>query len=71
MSGESTSARAGALARDYFKLGAARSLDDLTAQLEAITLDQLNDYLSRRSLGSTTIATIGPAPLKLPASLSH
>lgn len=71
MAGESTSARASALARDHFKLGKARSLEDLTAQLEAVTLDKLNDYLSRRSLGTTTIATIGPAPLNLPASLCH
>ena len=70
MSGESTSARAGALARDHFKLGKARTLADLTAELEAITLDKLNDYLSRRSLGTTTISTLGPAALKLPASLA-
>lgn len=70
MSGESTGARAGALARDQFKLGKARTLADLTAQLEDVTLDKINDYLARRSLGTTTIATLGPAALKLPASLA-
>jgi predicted Zn-dependent peptidase len=70
MSGESTGARAGALARDQFKLGAARSLADLTTQLEAVTLDKINDYLSRRSLGATTISTLGPAALNLPATLA-
>lgn len=60
MSGESTGARAGALARDHRKIGRARSLDELAQQVDAITLERLNDYLSRRSLGSTTVITIGP-----------
>lgn len=60
MSGESTSARAGALVRDHRKIGRACSLDELAAEVDAITLDGLNDYLSRRSLGSTTVVTIGP-----------
>lgn len=60
MSGESTSARAAALARDHRKIGRARSLDELAAEVDAITLDALNSYLARRSLGSTTTVTIGP-----------
>ena len=63
MSGESTSARAGALARDIFKLGRARSLDDLGAEIDAVTLEQVNDYLSRRDLGTLTVCTLGPTAL--------
>ncbi len=66
MSGESSSARAGALARDWWKLGRARSLDELTNTIDAVTLDQVNAHLARRAdLGEITIATIGPGELRV------
>jgi predicted Zn-dependent peptidase len=65
-SGESTSARAGALASDQHKLGRPRSLDEITDELDAITLDALNAYLSGRTLGRVTIQTLGPDALSPP-----
>jgi predicted Zn-dependent peptidase len=62
-SGESTAARASALARDQFRLGRPRSLEELAAAIDAVTLEQVNDYLSTRSLGTLTVQTLGPAPL--------
>lgn len=70
MSGESSSARAAALARDWHKLGRARSLDELAAAVDAVTLEGVNEHLARRSgsggLGATTIVTIGPKALTAP-----
>ncbi len=66
-SGESTSARAGALVGDWVRLGRARTLDELTAAIDAITLEQVRDYASRRSLGTVTIQTLGPEALTPPA----
>ncbi len=66
MSGESTSARAGALASDWFRVGRPRTLDELAKAIDAVTLDQVNEYLARRELGKLTIATIGPEPLQAP-----
>ncbi len=63
MSGESTGARAGALARDIRKIGRARSLDELAASIDALTLDGLNAYLAQRELGRITVCSIGPEPL--------
>jgi len=63
-SGESTSARASALARDQFRLGRPRSLEELAAAIDAVTLSQVNDYLARRALGTLTVQTLGPEPLK-------
>lgn len=63
-SGESTAARAGALAGDWHRLGRARSLDEMAAQIDAVTLDQVNDYLAKRSMGRVTVQTLGPAELK-------
>lgn len=66
MSGESSGARAGALARDIHKLGRPRSLDELAAQVDAVTLDGLNAYLDGRPMGRITGVTIGPSPLTIP-----
>lgn len=65
-SGESTAARAAALASDYRRLGRARSLAEIAAQIDAVTLEQLNEYLGRRSMGRITIQTLGPVELKAP-----
>ncbi|GAB4386501.1 MAG: pitrilysin family protein [Phycisphaerales bacterium] len=65
-SGESTPARAAALASDMHKLGRPRSLQEIIDELDAITLERLNAYLSTRSLGRLTIQTLGPAELRPP-----
>lgn len=65
MSGESTSARAGALASDLHRLDRPRSLEERVAEIDRITLDQVNDYLSTRELGEITVTTIGPAALRV------
>lgn len=65
-SGESTGARAAAIAADYFRFGYARSLDDLAAKIDAVTLPQVNQYLEGRTLGRVTIQTLGPSTLVPP-----
>ena len=65
-SGESTGARAGALIADLVKRGSPRTLAQITAQIDAVTLDDLNSYLRTRALGTTTIQTLGPSPLTPP-----
>ncbi|MBY0112450.1 MAG: insulinase family protein [Phycisphaerales bacterium] len=65
-SGESTSARAATLGSDFFRLGRCRTLDEIAKAVDAITLDQVNDYLTRRAIGRVTIQTVGPAALTPP-----
>ncbi len=65
-SGESTGARAAALAADQHRLGRARSLRELAEEIDRVTLDQLNSYLTRRSMGVVTIQTLGPSTLTPP-----
>jgi len=65
--GESTSARAGSLAGDIHRLGRARSLEEVTAEIESVTLDGLNEYAAGRELGAMTVQTLGPAGVKPPA----
>lgn len=66
MHGEATRARASALAGDLFRIGRARSLEEIARQIDAITLDQLNAYLARRDFGVPTLVSIGPVELVLP-----
>jgi predicted Zn-dependent peptidase len=63
--GESTAARAGALAGDYHRLGRARPLSELADQVDAVTLNALNGYLCRRQPGEMTIVTLGPRALEV------
>jgi len=65
-SGESTSARASALALDQHRLGRARTLEEITEAIDATTLDQVNEYLRSRDLGRLTIQTLGPQALRAP-----
>ncbi|MBZ0172571.1 MAG: AMP-binding protein, partial [Phycisphaerales bacterium] len=65
-SGESTGARASSLAADIHNLGRARSLAEITERVDTVTLDQLNEYAAKRSMGSMTIQTLGPDELNPP-----
>jgi len=68
-SGESTGARAMSLALDQHRIGHPRSLEEMSAQIDLVTLDQLNEYLTRREPGPVTLVTLGPAELQRPANL--
>jgi len=65
MQGESTSARAAAIAGDQFVYGQPRTLDDLAAQVDAVTLDKLNAFVAqhRPTPQNMTLVNIGPSPL--------
>ncbi len=65
MQGESTGARAHAIAADQYMYGRPRSLDELAAKVDAITLDQLNQYIKQHRPGDMTIVTIGPEKLNV------
>jgi len=66
-SGESTGARASALAADQHRLGRPRSLEEIARRYAATSLEEVNEYLSRRRLGDVTIVTVGQSGLKRPA----
>ncbi len=64
MQGESTGARAGAIAVDQHVLGRPRTLDELTERVDGVTLEALNGYLRDNPPGAFTVTTIGPEALK-------
>jgi predicted Zn-dependent peptidase len=68
MQGESTSARAGAIAHDFFIRGRIRTLEEIKDAIDAVTVDRVNDYLKRNTAGPFTIVTVGPKELTRPAA---
>ncbi|MEO6435079.1 MAG: pitrilysin family protein, partial [Tepidisphaeraceae bacterium] len=66
MQGESTSARCGSIAHDFFMRGRIRTLDEIKNAIDSVTLDQVNAYLKQNKPGPFTIVTVGPKELKLP-----
>jgi predicted Zn-dependent peptidase len=66
MQGESTNSRASAIAHDWFMRGRIRTLDEIKAGIDAVTLDGVNDWLQRNRPGDFTIVTVGPKELQLP-----
>lgn len=71
MQGESTSARAHAIAADQYIYGRPRTLDERIAQLDAVTLEDLNAFIRERPPGPMTVVTIGPTPLVMEPTAAH
>ena len=66
MQGESTSARAGAIAHDFFMRGRIRTLEEIKDAIDSVTVEKVNAYLKAHEPGPFTIVTVGPKELKLP-----
>jgi predicted Zn-dependent peptidase len=66
MQGESTGARANAIAFDQLLIGRPRTLDELHDEVEAVTLDSLNAFLASHKPQQFSALTIGPKPLAVP-----
>ena len=66
MQGESTSARAGAIAHDYFIRGRIRTLEEIKDAIDRVTVDQVNASLKTHPPGPFTIVIVGPKALKVP-----
>jgi hypothetical protein len=73
MHGESSAARAAALASDWYRLGRCRSLGELAGEVEAVCIDRLNDWIEGEMnaawRGRMTACTVGRQPLKISAAL--
>jgi predicted Zn-dependent peptidase len=63
MQGESSGARAGALAYDFYHRGRTRTLDEVRDLLNAVTLERVNTFLAAHPVKALTVVTLGPEPL--------
>ena len=66
MSLESTGARAGLNAADFFARGRIRPVEEIVAEIERVDARQINEMLAREPLGPFTIVTVGPHELSVP-----
>lgn len=64
---ESTSSRAGSLARDWRHLERVRPLSELSDAIDAITAESINAYLKENPPSNFTFATLGPQTLQIPS----
>jgi predicted Zn-dependent peptidase len=63
MSGESSPARAGAIASDFFSRGRIRSLEEIDREISAVTLERVNEFVAAHPLKDFTVVVIGPKNL--------
>lgn len=63
MQEESTSARAGAIASDWYYYGRVRSLDEVQAEVNAMTAEKIVNYCKEHPLKDGTVVTMGPKAL--------
>lgn len=59
MAEESARSRSSSMARDLFMLGRIRSLSEIEAEIEAVSLDRLNQHLEQTPYTHPWIATLG------------
>jgi len=67
MQQESTNARAGALASDWYFLGRVRSFDEIRSAIDGLTPEGITEHVRRYPPRDLTIVTLGPQALKLSA----
>lgn len=65
MQEESTSARAGSLASDWYYLGRVRSFDEIQSAVNGLTAEGIVAHLRRHPLRDFTLVTLGPKRLNV------
>jgi predicted Zn-dependent peptidase len=71
MQEESTSARAGALASDWYYLGRVRPIEEIQAAIDGLTPDAIVAHVKQYPPRDMTVVTLGPKALKLSAGAEH
>ena len=66
MQQESSSSRSSSVARDWYHLGRARTLEELGRLVDELTCESINAYLAEHAPGEFTVVTLGPRPLEVP-----
>jgi predicted Zn-dependent peptidase len=70
MQQESSSSRSGSIARDWYYLGRARTLEEVGAIVDALTCETINAYLAANPPRDFTVITLGPKPLEVSVGVS-
>jgi len=65
MQEESTSARAGSIASDWYFLGRVRDFDEIQAEIDGLNPAAIAGYLEKYPVKDVTLVTLGPAALTM------
>ena len=65
MQQESSSARSGAIARDWYHLGRVRTLPEISGIVDGLTCESINGYLAEHPPQDFLVVTLGQQPLKV------
>lgn len=61
---ESSPSRSGSIAYDWYYLGRVRTMDELRAIIDGLTVESINAYLAAHPPGEFTVVTLGPEGLE-------
>jgi predicted Zn-dependent peptidase len=67
MQQESTSARAGSMASDWFYLRRVRTVEEVQTAVDGLTPAKILQHLERYPVKDLTVVTLGPEPLTIPS----
>lgn len=70
MQQESSTARSGSMAADWYHLGRVRSLAEINELIEQLTCERINAYLAAHPPRDFTIVTLGAQPLEVRFGIS-
>lgn len=65
MQQESSSSRSGSIASDWYHLGRVRTLDELGAIVDGLTVERINRHLASHPPQDLTVVTLGPQELQV------
>ena len=65
MNSESTTARASAMASDFYLLGKIRTIEEIKESIEQLTIDSVMQFLQQNAFKDYTVVTIGPKAVEL------
>jgi predicted Zn-dependent peptidase len=71
MQQESSAARSSSLARDWYHLGRARTLDEVGGIIDALSSRSINAYLAEHPPRDFTVVTLGPRELEVANRVSR
>ena len=69
MQQESSAARSGVIAGDWYHLGRVRTKEEITEVIDALTVESVNQYLAKNRPSNFTVVTLGAEPLEVNESL--
>jgi predicted Zn-dependent peptidase len=70
MQQESSAARAGAIARQWYHLGAVRTLADELARYDRLTVSTIEAWLAAHPVRDLSVVSLGREPLEVPDAVS-